>query len=118
MITGAKKGIKYSIMKDELWLAKALDLGVREFISGELQAIPTGIYTDRIECAVLYDTRAFAEELARKLGGKVYEIHMKGAQKRCDACRYNLGGGHSNCRINLEAECAAGEYEAWESKDD
>ena len=32
----------------------------------------------------------------------------------CDTCRHYLGGGC--CRINLEAECAAGEYEAWEPK--
>lgn len=32
----------------------------------------------------------------------------------CDNCRHNLGGGYNNCRLNLEAECAAGEYEAWE----
>ena len=34
--------------------------------------------------------------------------------KRCETCRHNLGGGYNNCRINLEKECAAGEYEAWE----
>lgn len=36
----------------------------------------------------------------------------------CETCRYDLGGGYNNCRINLEAECAAGEYEAWEAKED
>lgn len=35
--------------------------------------------------------------------------------KNCETCRYGLGGGC--CRINLEGECAAGEYEAWEPKD-
>lgn len=34
----------------------------------------------------------------------------------CEGCRYNLGGGYDNCRINLESECAAGGYEAWEPK--
>lgn len=38
-------------------------------------------------------------------------------ERSCATCRYNLGGGYNNCRINLEAECAAGEYEAWEPKD-
>ena len=33
----------------------------------------------------------------------------------CESCRHYLGGGQ--CRINLERECAYGEYEAWESKD-
>ena len=33
----------------------------------------------------------------------------------CETCRHNLGGGC--CRINLEAECAAGEYEAWEPRE-
>ena len=44
---------------------------------------------------------------------------MKGycaVYKCCATCRYHLGGGC--CRINLEAECAAGEYEAWEPKED
>lgn len=35
----------------------------------------------------------------------------------CETCRHDLGGGYDNCRINLEAECAAGEYEAWEPKE-
>lgn len=34
----------------------------------------------------------------------------------CWNCRYGLGGGQ--CRLNLEAECAAGDYEAWEPKCD
>lgn len=29
----------------------------------------------------------------------------------CETCANNLGGGC--CKINLEAECAKGEYEAW-----
>ena len=29
-------------------------------------------------------------------------------------CRHHLGGG--SCRMNLEAECAAGFYEAWEER--
>ena len=37
-------------------------------------------------------------------------------EKNCDTCKYGLGGGYDNCRINLEMECAAGEYEAWEPK--
>ncbi len=37
-------------------------------------------------------------------------------EKSCDTCKYGLGGGYDNCRINLEKECAAGEYEAWEPK--
>ena len=35
----------------------------------------------------------------------------------CETCRYDLGGGYDNCRINLEAECSAGNYEAWEPKE-
>lgn len=42
---------------------------------------------------------------------------MENTEKTCDTCRHNLGGGYNNCRINLEAECAAGEYEAWEAKE-
>ncbi len=38
-------------------------------------------------------------------------------RKACETCRYDLGGGYNNCKINLEAECAAGGYEAWEAKE-
>ena len=34
----------------------------------------------------------------------------------CETCLYDLGGGYNNCRINLEAECAEGGYEAWEPR--
>ena len=37
-------------------------------------------------------------------------------EKCCETCRWDLGGGYNNCRINLEAECAAGDYDAWESR--
>lgn len=30
----------------------------------------------------------------------------------CTGCRHYLGGGC--CRMNLESECAAGEFELWE----
>lgn len=36
--------------------------------------------------------------------------------KTCETCAAYLGGGQ--CRLNLEAECAAGDYEAWEPKCD
>lgn len=35
--------------------------------------------------------------------------------KCCETCRYHLGG--RDCKINLEAECGKGEYEAWEAKE-
>lgn len=35
--------------------------------------------------------------------------------RTCETCRYYLGDGC--CRIDLEDECAAGNYEAWEEKD-
>ena len=38
-------------------------------------------------------------------------------QKCCETCRHDLGGGYDNCKINVEAECAAGGFEAWEPKD-
>lgn len=34
----------------------------------------------------------------------------------CETCRHHLGGG--DCRINLEAECGKGYFEAWEPKED
>lgn len=36
--------------------------------------------------------------------------------KDCKTCRWYLGGGQ--CRINLEAECGKGDYEAWEAKEE
>ena len=41
---------------------------------------------------------------------------MSETVKRCETCRYDLGGGYDNCAINLEDECAAGGFEAWEGK--
>lgn len=41
---------------------------------------------------------------------------MSETEKRCETCRHDLGGGYDNCGINLEDECAAGGYEAWEAK--
>lgn len=38
--------------------------------------------------------------------------------KCCETCRYDLGGGYNNCRINLESECALGDFEAWEPKEE
>ena len=39
-------------------------------------------------------------------------------ERCCETCRYDLGGGYNNCRINVEAECAmGGGYEAWEPKE-
>ena len=38
--------------------------------------------------------------------------------KCCETCRYDLGGGYNNCKINLESECGEGGYEAWEPKED
>lgn len=34
--------------------------------------------------------------------------------RSCATCKHHLGGGQ--CAQNLELECAAGEYEAWEGK--
>ena len=33
----------------------------------------------------------------------------------CDGCKHYLGGGC--CRINLEKECADGDFEAWEESE-
>ncbi len=30
----------------------------------------------------------------------------------CDGCKHYLGGGC--CRLNLESECATGDFEMWE----
>ena len=35
----------------------------------------------------------------------------------CETCKHDLGGGYNNCHVNLEAECAAGAFEAWEPKE-
>ena len=37
----------------------------------------------------------------------------------CDGCRYDLGGGRENCRINAEYECRdGGGFELWDAEDD
>ena len=33
----------------------------------------------------------------------------------CKGCKHDLGGGC--CRSNLEKECAAGDFEAWEVRE-
>lgn len=39
-------------------------------------------------------------------------------EKSCETCRYDLGGGRYNCRLNVEQECRDGEgYELWEPND-
>ena len=39
--------------------------------------------------------------------------------KSCETCRYDLGGGRYNCRLNVEQECRdGGGYECWEPKED
>ena len=43
---------------------------------------------------------------------------MRIVKRCCATCRYDLGGGFKNCRINLEDECGAGGFEAWEEKTD
>lgn len=56
----------------------------------------------------------------RTLKSIIYqEAHMSEYEEMgrcCETCRHDLGGGC--CRINLEAECAAGEFEAWEPRED
>ena len=34
----------------------------------------------------------------------------------CETSRHHLGGG--DCRINLEAECGKGYFEAWEPREE
>lgn len=43
---------------------------------------------------------------------------MNANERTCETCRYDLGGGYENCRINLEAECGDDSFQAWEPKDD
>ena len=42
----------------------------------------------------------------------------KANNRCCETCRHDLGGGYDNCKINVEAECAAGGFEAWEPKEE
>lgn len=37
-------------------------------------------------------------------------------EKDCSTCMHWLGGIYECCRLNLEDECKAGEYEAWTPK--
>lgn len=43
---------------------------------------------------------------------------QKANDRCCETCRHDLGGGYNNCRINLEAECGAGTFDAWEPKEE
>lgn len=37
----------------------------------------------------------------------------------CEGCRYDLGGGRENCRINAEYECRdGGGFELWDAAED
>lgn len=36
------------------------------------------------------------------------------AERRCETCRFYLGNGC--CRLDLEDECGAGGFEAWEQQ--
>lgn len=38
-------------------------------------------------------------------------------ERCCETCRYDLGGGYNNCKINLEAECGDEGFEAWDPKE-
>lgn len=38
--------------------------------------------------------------------------------KSCEGCRNYLGGAWGFCKLNLEDECAAGAFEAWEADGD
>lgn len=38
------------------------------------------------------------------------------AERKCETCRFYLGDGC--CRMDLEDECAAGGFEAWEVNGD
>lgn len=44
------------------------------------------------------------------------DARAREAPRCCATCRHDLGGGWGNCRINLEAECADGLFEAWEPR--
>ncbi len=44
-------------------------------------------------------------------------IWMNRKEKSCETCRYDLGGGYDNCKLNLERECAEGGFEAWEPEE-
>ena len=41
----------------------------------------------------------------------------KDTPRCCETCRYDLGGGYENSKINLEIECGSGNYEAWAPKE-
>ncbi len=40
----------------------------------------------------------------------------KSQNESCEGCKHYLGGGFSFCAVNLEDECAAGCFEAWEEE--
>lgn len=53
-----------------------------------------------------------------RTGGTGRESMRESGERQCETCRHWLGGGYDNCRINLEDECGAGYFEAWEARED
>ena len=68
-------------------------------------------------CALLFVAAVgfFALALCRAVGSAREAEHAMLMDVCCDGCRHYLGGGH--CRINLEKECADGDFEAWEEEE-
>ena len=63
---------------------------------------------------------AEASELLAKFGKMMVFGSLdndKDIPRCCETCRYDLGGGYENCKINLEKECGSGNYEAWAPKE-
>ena len=64
---------------------------------------------------------AEASELLAKFGKMMVFGSLdndKDIPRCCETCRYDLGGGYENCKINLEKECGSGDYEAWAPKEE
>lgn len=50
------------------------------------------------------------------LGGEGVTDTYNESGRCCETCKNCLG--YRCCRVNLEAECGEGEFEAWEARDD
>lgn len=70
----AKDKAKFTLFRDGCWLANYFDMGIHEFVDGQLVDVPTGVYTSDVRYARVFENFAAAEAVAAKLGAKVMVI--------------------------------------------
>ena len=61
----------YAVTKDGMWFVYMKDMGVREFIGGELRSVPTVVWTDQLSQAMTTENRLHALNVAKEVDGEV-----------------------------------------------